>query len=165
MRNRVLTVAFVGLASWHGIATSEPGYVIVDASEKHATTYISLPKAIPQDKLQEIRGKIAAVPGAYLETWAAFNADLQRHVLRNIRKNEYPEVETAEELVALLGKLEGASIGLTWNGGFALTYNDYMHAQRTYARFAKDPAFVARPADRRADPVNPGNHTEPLLRQ
>jgi hypothetical protein len=162
-RSLILNIALAGLVLFHVTAIAEPGYVIVDASDGYATTYVSLPKSLPQEKLNELKSKVTVRQGSYIEAWSSFIADLQRHVKANIKKDEYADVKTAEGLVAFLEKFEGTPIGLTWNGGLALTYNDYMFAQRTYQRYAANPAFVARPPDRRADPVHPSNHTEPLL--
>lgn len=163
MRSFAQVLGYLALVAWQGLAVAEPGYVIIDPADRFATTYVSLPKSVSQEELRELMFRMAPRAGAYFEEWDSFVADLQKHVAANIQKNEYPDVKTVEGLVALLQKFEGTLFGLTWNGGLAVTYNDYMHAQRTHGRYLSEPTFRARPKDRKRDPVHPGNHLEPLL--
>ncbi|HYD57456.1 MAG TPA: hypothetical protein VEB41_11160 [Burkholderiales bacterium] len=163
MKGTIHAVALALLLLASAAAHAEPGYVIVDPSDRFATTYVSLARDMPGAELDDLRAKIAPRAGAYLVDWPAFLADPAKHIDAHIARNEYPEVRTAEGLVALLRKFERTPFGLTWNGGIALTGNDYRFAQRTHARHLADASFVARPPDRRADPVHPANHVEPLL--
>jgi hypothetical protein len=144
-------------------AFAEPTHVVIDPSEQSATTFVSLPRTLPPEMFQEIKDNLKPEKGAYLVTWGDFKRNPQKHVQPCIRRNDYPEVDVAGGLALLLERYEGLPFGLTWNGGLALTRNDYQHASQTYATFLKDPRSVARAKDIRADPVHPANHLGPLL--
>lgn len=100
-----------------------------------------------------------------LVDWPDFPADAEKHVTARIVHDDYPNVDVTAGVLALIRRYPGAPIGLTWNGGIAITYNDYRHAETGYAMYQKDPkAYEAwRPHDRRADPIHPLNHLGPLL--
>jgi hypothetical protein len=141
---------------------AEPTHVVIDPSDQHTTTFVGIPKALPAEQFQKLKESLAERKGAYLVTWQEFSADPPRHVRPFVRRNDYPEVDVVGGLTQLLGRYDGTSFGLTWNGGLAVTLNDYRYSGRTYAAYLQDPNSFKRP-DRKADPVHPSNHLEPLL--
>lgn len=142
---------------------AELGQVVIDPADPYVTIYVALPKGMPEGEIQRITAKLSERKGAYIVDWSSFVANLEKHVNGRILKNEYQQYRIADGFVALLQKIPLTPIGLTWNGGVAITFNDYRHAQAMYQRYLKDPTVATRPADRRADPVHPANHIEPLL--
>lgn len=140
----------------------EPSHVVIDPSDQHTTTFVGVPKALPADQFQKLKESLNERKGAYLVPWQEFSRDPPRHVRQFIRRNDYPEVDVVGGLARLLERYDGSPFGLTWNGGLALTQNDYRHAARTYAAHIQDPSSFQR-LDRKADPVHPANHLDPLL--
>ena len=67
----------------------------------------------------------------------------------------------------LVTKYPKTPIGLVFNGGVALTANDYTHATRMYAIWKKDEAnyqkIQSMPENQKRDPINPNSHFIPLL--
>jgi len=144
-------------------APAELEFVVVDATNPAYTVFLALPAGIPSERKERMRERVEKTPGTALVGWQDFQRDAQATVVAKIARNEYPEVRLADDVVALLAKYPATPFGVTWNGGLAVTRNDYAFAQQAYARYLKDPAQPARAADRRADPVHPQNHTGPLL--
>jgi len=91
--------------------------------------------------------------------------NVDKYVRGRIAKDDYPGSGVVSGIVALLDKYPGGPIGLTWNGGVAITYNDYQHAKKTYQKYLADPSEYERTRthDPRLDPVNPRGHLGPLL--
>lgn len=122
---------------------------------------------IPRGKASELSAAIPADKRAQVVIfpWPEFLAKASRLLDEIAIRNEYPELALREGLLAVLAENPGAPIGVTWNGGIAVTANDYAHARRSYDTFRLDPARYERerPQDRRRDPVHPLNHFEPLL--
>ncbi|MBC3916090.1 hypothetical protein H8L32_01205 [Undibacterium sp. CY18W] len=143
-------------------AKAAPGYVIIDVSKPDVTSYTSIPKSRTDADLDKLRGQVSAQAGVSMETWEAFKNNLHLLVEAKIKKNEYPELIIKEGLADFLEKFEGIPLGLTWNGGIALTYNDYIHAKRTYQQYLGKPDSVARVSERNRDPVHPANHLKVL---
>jgi hypothetical protein len=142
--------------------SSTPNRIVFIVSDEPAfTVYMR----IPATRLDEIKAKSPALAGAEQVGWEAFEQGRARYVRSHVVKNEYPQHRVADGLVALLAQNEGTPIGLTWNGGIAITNNDYQHAQRTFRRYQDDAGEYERTRnnDPRGDPVHPRAHFEPLL--
>ena len=137
------------------VFAAEPTHVIVDPSDKYITTFVGLPKDIPEKEFVALKESLSQRPGSYIVTWQEFKLTPEKYIRPNIRRNDYPDVDVVGGLEKLLERYDGTPFGLTWNGGLAVTHDDYAYAARTYAPFA----------DRRADPLHPLNHLEPLLRK
>lgn len=122
---------------------------------------------IPRGKASEAAAAIPAAKRAQVVTfpWPEFLARSSRLLSEIVIRNEYPELALREGLLAVLAENPGVPIGVTWNGGIAITANDYSHARRSYDAFRLDPARYERekPQDRHRDPAHPLNHFEPLL--
>jgi len=137
------------------VQAAEPTHVVVDPSDQHTTTFVGIPKALPDAEFAKLKESLTQRKGAYLVTWAEFKQAPQKHVAVFIRRNDYPEVDVVTGLTHLLERYDGNPFGLTWNGGLAITQNDYAHSARTFLVYS----------DPRRDPVHPRNHLDPLLRK
>ena len=106
----------------------------------------------------EVKRLHAALPSHVLLVLDAAYAEF-------VRRNDYPEVDLAAAMPQVLLRYEGTPIGITWNGGLAITGNDYRHAAKTFTAYNADPASDAarKVSDRRRDPVHPSNHLDALL--
>jgi hypothetical protein len=144
--------------------SAEPTHVVVDPSDQYTTTYLGVPKSLPKEKFENIKKGLFERKGSYLVTWREFKRDPAKHIKPHIRRNDYPDVDVVRGLTRLLERYDGTPLGLTWNGGLAMTGNDYRHAARTFDKFQSNPNSVAKESDRRRDPVHPENHLGPLLR-
>jgi hypothetical protein len=166
MKIAVLSVAtlFFTLLSGFTLA-ADPGYVVIDITARHVATFISVPKTFPPTDLQKLNEKIAQTEGISLMSWDEFKGDPAKHIKSQIRRNDYMEVDVVRGLSQLLERYERTPFGLTWNGGLAVTGNDYQYSARSYKAFTNNPNTFSREADRRKDPVHPDNHIEPLLRR
>jgi hypothetical protein len=82
-----------------------------------------------------------------------------------VLKNDYPDIDLRAALLELLIRFPGKPIGITWNGGIAITANDYREAETRLSRFREDPARHERerPTDPAGDRLHPLNHLGPLL--
>ncbi len=140
---------------------SADDFVLIDRTEAAYTVYAGIPKG----QVEAIKGKIANTPKVVLVPWDSFIQDESTHVKARIAKDEYPGSRAAEGVVELIRKYPGNPIGLTWNGGMAITYNDYQYAKQTYRQYQTNPAEYNRGRHRypHADPVNPRGHLGPLL--
>jgi hypothetical protein len=136
-------------------------FVLIVSEERAYTVYMS----VPTQKLAEIKGKASGRADTEIVSWESFVQEQDRHINSHIVKNDYPEHRVTDGLLALLASNEGSPIGLTWNSGIAITYNDYRHAKRTYLMYQNDASEYERTrnADPRADPVHPRAHFDPLL--
>lgn len=152
----------IALLALQAKLAAEPTHVVIDPSDQHTTTFIGVPKAVPADEFQKIKDSLVQRKGAYLLTWSDFKSDPPKHIRPYIRRTDYADIDVVGGLVRLLERYDGTPFGLTWNGGLAVTENDYRHSAGTYATFLSDPASF-RVLERRGDPVHPANHLEPLL--
>ncbi|HEX7863715.1 MAG TPA: hypothetical protein VF555_02135 [Variovorax sp.] len=144
-------------------AVSAPIQVVIDPSDQHTTTYVSIPESIPEAKFDELKEAMKSREGARLVAWREFAREPGKYVAANIRRNDYPEIDLGRGLKMLLERFEGVPFGVTWNNGIAVTANDYAHSARTFVEYSTDPTQSRREKDRRRDPVHPLNHLEPLL--
>lgn len=122
---------------------------------------------IPRGKASEVTAAMPVEKRAQviIFPWTEFPAQARGLLSEVVIRNEYPESALREGLLEALAEHPGAPIGVTWNGGIAVTAKDYAHARRSYDRFRLDRVRYERerPPDRRRDPVHPLNHFEPLL--
>jgi hypothetical protein len=144
--------------------TPEPSHVVIDPTDEHTTVFLSVPQTAPAEALDKLKDNLKTSPKASLITWEAFKQNASKIVQAHIRRNDYPGVDVTTGLARLMEHLQGAPFGLTWNGGLAITGNDFRHSARSYMAFVADPSSF-RPPERSSDPVHPLNHMEPLLRR
>lgn len=157
-----LVSALTLIAGCQHSPVSDGDAVLLGTEEPAYTVYVRIPAA----KVGAIRAQIANAPGkASLVSWAAFTQNPDAHIKGRIVKDEYPGFRVPAGIVELLRKYPGNPIGLTWNGGVAITQNDYNYAMRLYENYKANPAAYERTRNRdpRADPIHPKGHLGPLL--
>ncbi|MEJ2107391.1 MAG: hypothetical protein P8X48_08695 [Acidiferrobacteraceae bacterium] len=139
---------------------SASNYVVIDQDEPAFIVFTGIPKGIDQEKLEKIRQHVSTRETATMLTWQQFLQRVDGYARSVVLRNDYPKVRVVDGIVCLIASKKGAGApwGLTWNGGIALTFNDYQHARRTYEAYKKDPASYEPVRDPRRDPVNPRGH-------
>ena len=143
----------------------DPALVVVDHSERVYTVLMAVRGDTPDATLEELRSQVARKEKAELVSWDGFLGTRERFLDSRILKDEYPGSKAVEGIVELLRRYPGTPVGVTWNGGVAITFKDYEHAKRLYKAYLEDPEGYARTRskDPRADPLNPRTHLVPLL--
>jgi len=140
--------------------------VVVDTRSPAWMTVVSYARA-PAPGSGALRGEVPIDPANPPETlpWMDFREQSAARLVRLVLSNEYPDIDLRAALLELLVRHPGNPIGITWNGGIAITANDYREAEARLRRFREDPARHERerPRDREGDRLHPLNHLEPLL--
>lgn len=161
------TVLLATSAMATSIATArEPGYVIIDPSDVYATTFISIPASSSASEIEGFKKNLQQRKAAKLITWAEFKSTVKQEVSANVRRNDYSDVDVTAGIIQLLTQHQKTPFGLTWNGGIALTGNDYKHALRTFESYRANPTAPApKNIDRSRDPIHPLNHFSALIQK
>ncbi len=143
----------------------DPPLVAIDRSEKAYTVFLAVAKDAPEEQLEQLRSRAAQDEAVELVTWAEFRQNRTKYLDSRIVHDDYPESKVVQGIVELLRRYASTPFGLTWNGGVALTFNDYEHAKRIHKKYLSDPGEYAatRPKDPRRDPINPKAHFAALL--
>lgn len=107
----------------------------------------------------------ATLEGVSLVPWDAFRQNAQALVGPHVVKDEYPGSSMILSLIALVKAYPGKPFAITWNGGLAVSFQDYQHAVTTFEAYGEDPEAYesSRADDPGADPLNPENHLTALL--
>lgn len=71
-------------------------------------------------------------------------AALQRRLRGWLVHESQPDADVAARVVALVQQQPGMPVGLTWDGGMAVTATDYTDAERRLAAYRADPRGYAR---------------------
>ncbi|GAK53244.1 hypothetical protein U14_04509 [Candidatus Moduliflexus flocculans] len=134
--------------------------VMIDARQPAYTVLIG----IPRENVEQVE-KQAKEDGVTLLSWKAFETDAETLIGKGISKNEYPEIALAKGIIVLLKLYPAMPFGVTWNGGVAVTYSDYKHAEKLYDVHHKsaDEYEQKKPKDRASDPIHPENQFGALL--
>lgn len=145
-----------------------PAQVLIDPSDQYAMTLMSISRRTSTSELDKLNARLASRKGARIVSWDTFSKEVGHEIRQFIRRNDYPDVNLATAIPQVLMRYEGTPIGITWNGGLAITGNDYRHAAKAFAAYSADPPSTAAGTnapvtDRRRDPVHPANHLEALL--
>lgn len=157
-----LTCAVVMIASCATAEEPASGNVVaIDSSNSAYTVFVS----IPAEELETIRARVTAQAKVTFVPWQEFIANTPKYVASKIIKDEYPGAGAVDGIPQLLKKYPKTPFGITWNGGIALTYNDFQYAKRTYKGFSTNLEEYERSRirDPRRDPVHPAGHLVPLL--
>jgi hypothetical protein len=140
--------------------------VVIDPRSPGSLTFVSYARA-PAPGSGMPRGEVTVDPAPPAETlpWMRFREESTTRLSGLVLKNDYPDVDLRAALLELLIRFPGTPIGITWNGGFAITAGDYREAETRLSRFREDPARHERerPTDRAGDRLHPLNHLRPLL--
>jgi hypothetical protein len=113
-------------------APSVPNLVIVDQTDNAYTVYTAIPADVLEEKLEEIKAQITQKEGVDIVSWQELQKSTDNYIKKRILKDEYPDSQVTEGIIELIKRFPGSPIGLTWNGGVAITYKDYQHAKETY---------------------------------
>lgn len=152
-------IFLLGCAS---IPLSKGDFVLIDETESAYIVYAGIGK----DKIGEIREKLSNAPQeVHIVSLETFMQNSEKYIKAHIVKDEYPESRAVEGVVELIRKFPGTPFGITWNGGIAITHNDYQYAKRIYEQYKADPKSyeLTRNRDLRVDPIHPKGHLGPLL--
>ena len=117
-----------------------------------------IPDNIGKDEFEGIKQKVSTRETLIMLPWEQFLESINEYALSVILVNDYPDIRIVDGIVCLVASRRGtgAPWGLTWNGGIALTRNDYNHAKRTYESYRASPAAYKPTQDPGSDPVHPG---------
>ncbi|GAK53246.1 hypothetical protein U14_04511 [Candidatus Moduliflexus flocculans] len=134
--------------------------VMIDARQPAYTVLIG----IPRENVEQVK-KQPKEDGLTILSWKAFETDAETLIGKGISNNEYPEIPLAKGILALLKLYPAMPFGVTWNGGVAVTYSDYKHAEKLYDLHQKsaDEYEQKKPKDRASDPIHPENQFGALL--
>jgi len=135
---------------------SGASFVLVDQRDPLFIVFTGIGKDTDERKLEEIRSKISNQEKMTMLTWEQFTASVDRYAQSTIVRNDYPNYRVVDGLACLVGRRLGEPWGLTWNGGIALTFNDYEHVRRRYESYKANPGAYRPMSDLKADPANPG---------
>lgn len=69
--------------------------------------------------------------------------ELQRNLRGWLLHEVQPEADVVARVLALARRQPGMPVGLTWDGGMAITANDYTAAERRLAAYRADPQGYA----------------------
>jgi len=138
-----------------------PDHVVIDRTKPAYSVFAG----ISDERLEEIRPQLAESESIEILSWEEFEKDSAKHVKKSVVRNEYPSVNITAGIVVAMQRLEGAPIGVTWNGGIAFTYQDYQFAKKLHEKFQVDEAQYerTRSLDPREDPLNPRIQFQGLL--
>jgi hypothetical protein len=144
-------------SSYEANNQSASQYVVVDQLEPAFIVFTGIPKTIDKEQLERIKAQVAGRDTLIMLTWEQFIAKVDDYAQSVMLRDDYPDVDVVDGIVCLVASENGtgAPWGLTWNGGIALTFNDYQHVRRTYKLYKADPASYKPIRDSRRDPVNP----------
>ena len=136
---------------------SSSEFVVIDRSETAFTIFTGIPKNIEKADFEGVKQKVSSQETLIMLTWEQFLESVNEYARAVILVNDYPNVRIVDGLVCLIASRQGSGApwGLTWNGGIALTFNDYEHAQRTYESYKESPTSYRPIRDPRGDPVHP----------
>lgn len=140
------------------------GFVLIDKLNPAYVVYYGIPANIDAETLADLETNASETDTLYLIPSADFvGIDLAS----DIALNEYENEEVGAGILELIRQYPMTPFGLTWNGGVAFTYNDYLFAEGLYEQYQSEPDqyLVTNERDLRVDPTNPVNHLGPLLGQ
>ena len=144
-RWRWLSLAMVAwLASCGGPPPAD--YVVIDTKEPAFTVFRPAPK-VSEILLHRLVAEQGAGGTLRVVPWADLPAAVRAEAPKVVRRDDFPGEPTLPGLLCLLRKAPG-SWGLTWNGGLAITRNDYDYARRSFA--AQSPPATPSPVEPRA---------------
>jgi hypothetical protein len=120
-------------------------YVVIESREKAFTVFQPAP-GMSLERLQRLVAGHDAPGTARIVAWADLPAAVREEAAKVMLRDDFPGQPVIPGILCLLRKAP-APWGITWNGGIALTRNDYDDARRTYA--TKAPPAAHSPVDPR----------------
>lgn len=139
------------------------GHVLLDRSNRAYVVVLGLPQDTPKEQLAKVRE--AADEGVELIEWETFKPQAHAVLTERIRHDFYGMKLLLGDFLYGIQNRAGVPFGLTWNGGIAMTANDYRHAEQTLQEYEADPETYAKQPqiEQREDPVHPFNHLPFLM--
>ncbi len=141
-----------GLAMLAGCGEPRSVFVVVEAKDPAFTVFTPAPPNMSETLLRRIVAESAEPGKARVILWDELQSVAQDEAGRVIQRADYPATSYGAAIACLMRKSPGPW-GITWNGGIALTRNDYDHARRT---------FESRPAAGADALTAPASHLTPL---
>lgn len=130
-----------------------PDYVAINTSEQAFTVYYGFQKSQLKTSLEDFKLKTQMRVLSIEELEKSSDTLVKNRIVRN----DYPEHDAVGGILKLIkAGFSGDGLGLTWNGGIALTYNDFQHAKKSYEKYRKENTW--KKLDPQLDPVNPAHH-------
>lgn len=154
----VLT-AFPRLAS-----AADPVEVFIDGRDPAFLVVQGVAADASDQALREMAG-YATLEGVSLVAWNLFRQNAQTLIEPHIVKDEYPGVSTILGLVALVKTYPGRPFAITWNGGLAVSFQDYQHAVETRRAYLDNAQNYEQRRENalQDDPLDPQKHLTALL--
>lgn len=106
------------------VMTNNP-WVLVDTQDPAFTVFVLAPPGIDPD--------IPRPPGMehlIKVDLMGLQAEADRYIFPVVKNRESLALTLVDELVSILRQSPGTPIGLTWDGGLAITYHDYQAAKK-----------------------------------
>jgi hypothetical protein len=153
------------LSGYFDLPAAPPEHVLIDHSHPAYTVLLGFSTSQLADITAKLNAAGTNTADINIIDWSAFRTNPQDQLAGRIQHDDYPDSDTISGVLELVRRFPGTAIGLTWNGGIAITRNDYRHAEQSYQQYQKDPTGYEqqRSRDPRRDPVYPDNHLRPLL--
>lgn len=142
----------MGLGLLAGCGAANSDFVVIETKEPAFTVFTPSPPNMSETLLRRIVAESAPAGKARVVPLAEFDAAVREEAGRVIERNDYPATQVVPGVICLMRRAPGPW-GITWNGGIALTRNDYDFARRSYETKAT-PAGTT--------PVDPRGHLGPL---
>ena len=148
---------FLALPCFGVEGNNRPDYVAIDSTDPSCTVFFALKSSQIKTSLEDFKIKIKMNVVTLEELKEKSGIFMKSRVLRN----DYPNQDAIGGLLKLIqAGFATEGLGLTWNGGIALTFNDFQFARKSYEKFRKDKFWKG--PNPRMDPVNPAHHLKLL---
>jgi hypothetical protein len=140
------------------------GLVLIDFSKEAYTVFLKLPEDYTSTQIQALEDQYRADNLIYSIIPLTDIVSGEYQLNAKVIKDEYPGTEVDKGVIKFLQNNPGTPIGITWNGGVAFMYNDYVFAESALKKFIQNSEEYesTRPVDKRGDPIHPLNHLSRL---
>jgi hypothetical protein len=133
-------------------------FLVIDHREKSVTIF----RVIPEEGIDKAKAAIKEKKDIDIVTLEEFTKREYDLITSHIISNEYENSHIEQVVINFLYKHPGSPIGVTWNGGIAITNKDADYAKTTYQLYTADPEEYEHKKIQGspADLVNPGRNLE-----
>lgn len=151
---------------WVGAWAADPVDVFVDARDPAFIVLQGVAADAPEQARREMAG-YATLENVSLIPWDAFRTNALDYIAPYIVKDDYAQSSTILGVVALIKAFPGRPFAVTWNGGLAVSFQDYQYAVDTHRTFLADADVweQTRPRESENDPLDPARNIAQLLGQ
>lgn len=134
--------------------------VAIDTHEAAYTVYYLFPHESQAQFLEKIRKSGLTPDKITIVSLTELAARADELIRKKVIQKDYPQFDPGDGFLKLIqAGFATAGLGLTWNGGIAVTYNDFQFAKKSYQKFKTGNWKLPAPA---ADPVYPAHHLQLL---